>query len=71
MTSTSPSFADAPASSVSPSLARALSDTADGVPATWFEPRRSSMPPRRSSLPAPVETLGEFLGDELADAWLR
>ncbi len=57
--------------SVSPaSLARALSDSADVVPASWFEPRRSSLPPRRSSLPAPV-AVGEFLGDDLADAWLR
>ena len=64
--------ADAPASSVSPdSLARALSDDADAVPASWFEPRRSSLPPRRSSVPVPVETVGGFLGDDVADAWLR
>ena len=63
---------DAPAASVSPaSLARALSDEADVVPASWFAPRRSSLPPRRSSLPVPVEAVGEFLGDDLADAWLR
>lgn len=37
---------------------------------TWFsEAPPSSM--RRSSVPPPVESVGEFLGDPLADAWLR
>ena len=41
------------------------------APSSWFAPRRSSLPPRRSSLPVPVEAVGEFLGDDLADAWLH
>jgi hypothetical protein len=37
----------------------------------WFDSPPSSR--RISTVPpsAPVEKLGEFLGDELADAWLR
>ena len=63
---------DAAPSSVSPvSMTLGLTKSADDLPNSWFEPRRSSLPPRRSSIPAPVETLGEFLGDALADAWLR
>lgn len=46
-------------------------DEEDALPESWFEPRRSSLPPRPSSLPPPVQTLGAFLGDPLADAWLR
>lgn len=37
----------------------------------WFDAPRSVR--RASTLPPPKaeETVGEFLGDELADAWLR
>lgn len=43
----------------------------DEMPMSWFDrtPRGSVPPPRLSSLP-PV-TMGDFLGDEVADAWLR
>lgn len=34
----------------------------------WFDAPRSV---RRASTPKAEETVGEFLGDELADAWLR
>ena len=52
--------------------------SAPGVPAltdaelalAWFEaPPASSRRP--STPPPPVSAVGEFLGDELADAWLR
>jgi hypothetical protein len=45
---------------------------AEAFELAWFEtrePRPSSRPP--SSAPPPVETLGDFLGDPLADRWLR
>jgi len=42
-------------------------ETPDGELAEWFEAAPTS---RRSSTPPPV-TVGEFLGDPLADAWLR
>ncbi|MDB4939363.1 MAG: hypothetical protein JWP87_6335 [Labilithrix sp.] len=35
----------------------------------WFEASPPSS--RRSSTPPPVSAVGEFLGDPLADAWLR
>jgi hypothetical protein len=35
----------------------------------WFDAPPSST--RRSSAPPPVSAVGEFLGDPLADAWLR
>lgn len=52
--------------------------SAPGVPAltdaelseAWFE----ASPPssrRLSATPPPVSAVGEFLGDELADSWLR
>lgn len=37
--------------------------------ADWF--RSSAVVAERSSPPPPVERVGEFLGDPLADAWLR
>lgn len=38
----------------------------------WFDAAKVNLGTRRSSLPpAPVEKVGEFLGDELADSWLR
>ena len=40
----------------------------EALPESWFDsaPRLSTVPPARmSTIP------GEFLGDELADAWLR
>ena len=44
----------------------------EALPESWFDsaPRLSTVPPARMST-APVEMVGEFLGDELADAWLR
>lgn len=45
----------------------------EALPESWFEakPRLSTVPPpRRSSMP-PAVVMGDFLGDELADAWLR
>lgn len=35
----------------------------------WFDAPPPST--RRPSVTPPVATVGEFLGDELADAWLR
>ena len=45
----------------------------EALPESWFDsaPRLSSAPPARLSSVPPVEMVGEFLGDELADAWLR
>ena len=52
--------------------------SAPGVPAltdaelaeAWFDAPPAST--RRSSIPAaPVSAVGEFLGDEIADGWLR
>jgi hypothetical protein len=38
----------------------------------WFDAAKAGVGTRRSSLPpAPPEKVGEFLGDELADSWLR
>lgn len=68
--------------SPSPSGRNLLDDgvpqSAPGVPAltdaelaqAWFDAPPAST--RRSSVPPPpVSAVGEFLGDELADAWLR
>jgi hypothetical protein len=46
---------------------------AEALELAWFESRdrRPSSRPPSSAPPPPVETLGEFLGDPLADRWLR
>ncbi len=39
---------------------------------TWFEAEAAPAGSRRPSTPPPPSVkLGEFLGDELADSWLR
>jgi hypothetical protein len=37
----------------------------------WFAAEPAPASTRRSSTPPPVSAVGEFLGDPLADAWLR
>ncbi len=38
----------------------------------WFAGgRQSSVPPSWNAIPPSVESVGEFLGDPVADAWLR
>lgn len=51
--------------------AKKLSDVPTEIEQLWFDtPPPSSV--RRSSVPpAPVEKVGEFLGDPSVDAWLR
>ena len=41
-----------------------------GELAAWFDAAPASAR-RPTTPPAPVSVVGEFLGDELADAWLR
>lgn len=53
--------------------AKKLSDEPIDLEQAWFV--ASDAPPpssvRRSSVPPPVEKVGEFLGDPTVDAWLR
>jgi hypothetical protein len=45
--------------------------SADPQEVAWFESPPPSSVRRPSSIPPPLEPVGEFLGDPLADSWLR
>lgn len=76
MPNSSPSLSPAPPSSrrllgapdANAHAPRAITETE--LAEAWFEAPPPST--RRPSVPAaPVSVVGEFIGDELADAWLR
>jgi hypothetical protein len=52
------------------SMPTAPPSTPEPLEQAWFEAPRSRRP-TSSPPPAPTEKLGDFLGDPLADRWLR
>jgi hypothetical protein len=68
MMTSSPSFSTASAHDHNvPQPPQSASDVAAEA---WFDAAPASAR-RPSSTPPPVAVVGEFLGDELADSWLR